>query len=293
MNATATRSFELPVSPDEAYADFCLWPVDPVQAPANDAVQAVSLLFAGADAAGCLPRYQELVRALRAGVGPYRTVWGLKWTGQALGCELYFYDYERLERRLPFQRIAAILAPHIAIPDVVDERLPYFMASAEIPMRPDMFPFDADGVDIYVGNPGSSVSSGICYRAGRSGCELKNFYFFFDRRRDWDEIVRKAACSAQVPLPGFPIETILPAWLTDCRIIVVANKRQCDAVYFSGITVDQLIRFMTELSYPAPLIAYVREARARLAHLRFDVGFDYRMADGRISIVKSGVYNVC
>jgi hypothetical protein len=292
MTITVPHTFEIAVGRDDAYADFCLWPYALATQPAPDAVQGVSLLFAAANIGNCVPEHQAMVAALRQGLGPFRTVYGVKWNGHALGCELYFYDYERIDRTVPFRRTASLLSPHVTVANVVDETVPYFMASVEIPMQRNEFPRALDAVDIYIGNPGSSVSSGICYRADTNGSELKNFYFFFDRRRDWDEIVRKAATSAQVPLPRFDIQAILPRWLTDCRIVVVANKRACDAVYFSGISIDQLIRFLAEFGYPPALVAYAKEARSRLAHLQFDVGFDYRIEPRGLRVLKSGFYNV-
>ena len=63
-------------------------------------------------------------------------------------------------------------------------------------------------------------------------------------------------------------------------------------MYFSGIGVRQLLYFLERLSYPAPIVAFVRDNVANLDHLLFDVGFDYRTEGDRISILKSGYYGV-
>ncbi len=75
-------------------------------------------------------------------------------------------------------------------------------------------------------------------------------------------------------------------------MIVVANKKLNDGVYFSRITIDQLIRFADRLAYPQSIQAFFRDNRARLDHLLFDVGIDYRMTQGSVEIVKSAYYGV-
>jgi hypothetical protein len=278
--------------PSDPALDFCLWPYDPPAAPHPASRAGVNLLYAVAADAGCLPAYSGMVTGLRAALGDFRTVWGLKWNGRAPSCEFYFYDYERLERATPFSRIAAAFAPHGVVTPPVDDAIPYFMVSLETPMAAHGFPARIGSADIYIGNPGSRVSSGICYQVDAVGTELKNFYFFFDAREEWDAIVAKAACSALAPLAGFPLDDVLPPWLRDCRTIVVANKRRHDAVYFSGIGIAQLIRFLRHFGYPPALIAYAERQAPNLAHLSFDAGFDYRMEDGRLVTLKSGFYNV-
>ena len=278
--------------PSDPALDFCLWPYDPPAAPHAGSLAGVNLLYVAAADAGCLPAYSGMVANLRATLGDFRTVWGLKWNGEASSCEFYFYDYERLERATPFSRIAAAFAPHCAVAVPVDDAIPYFMVSLEAPMAAHGFPARVESADIYIGNPGSRVSSGICYLVDAAGTELKNFYFFFDARSEWDDIVAKAGCSALTPLASFPLDDVLPPWLRDCRVIVVANKRRHDAVYFSGIGIAQLIRFLRHFGYPPGLIAYAERQAPNLAHLCFDVGFDYRMEGGRLVTLKSGFYNV-
>jgi hypothetical protein len=86
------------------------------------------------------------------------------------------------------------------------------------------------------------------------------------------------------------MEGILWPELRDCRVIVVANKQRNDAVYFSGIRVDQLLLFLNRMGYPAALVSFVEENKARLDHLLYDVGFDYRVEGDELRILKSGYY---
>ncbi len=80
--------------------------------------------------------------------------------------------------------------------------------------------------------------------------------------------------------------------MRNCNVIVVANKQGNDAVYFSGIDVDQLIFFLKKMNYPGELTFFVEENRSNLDHLQYDVGFDYRMEGKELVILKSGYYGI-
>ncbi len=121
---------------------------------------------------------------------------------------------------------------------------------------------------------------------------LENFYFFFDAQRHLEEAAAKIACSARFDATQLPIERILWPELTSCHTICVANKPQCDTVYFSGVDVDQLRYFLKTLEYPAAIVDFVDEHRSKLDHLLYDVGFDYFVRDGQIQLSKSGYYGV-
>jgi len=63
---------------------------------------------------------------------------------------------------------------------------PYFMFSVEVSAQHIDAEAPVDQIDLYIGNPGSAVSSGICYGLTHSGMELRNFYFFFNARQHAD-----------------------------------------------------------------------------------------------------------
>jgi hypothetical protein len=121
---------------------------------------------------------------------------------------------------------------------------------------------------------------------------LENLYFFFDARRQTQEIAGKAASSAHLDATRVPMDRVLWPELRDCRVIVIANKQTHDAVYFSGITVDQLLIFLRRMRYPGATIAFVEEHRLRLDHLQYDVGMDYRMDGDELVYLKSGYYGI-
>ena len=275
----------------EAFYDFCLWPYQPPVPYANK-LKSVNLLHhsfvvAGLDRAGF-----DLVRAIRAGIGPCRTVWGVKRVGDRIRWEFYFYDYRRREREVSVPRVLAACRPFFGCDVPIDENFFYFMFSIDIDHELIAGSKNLDEVHLYIGNPGSTVSSGICYSMTGVHTRLENFYFFFEARHQWQEILAKLACSVHYDAARWPAERILWPELCDCRVIVVANKQANDAVYFSGIRVDQLLFFLKRMGYDPQLVAFVEANRSCLDHLLYDIGFDYRIVDGEIQILKSAYYGV-
>ncbi len=278
-------------APEDPSRDYCLWDYRPPRSGAGK-LRSASLLWQSFAAAGADPRLAELSRALRDGLGPFRTVWGMKRIGDAVSWEYYFYDYARLGRDVSIGRVLALLAP-FAPSRLRDPSLrPYFMFSIDLDDALVSGRRGLDAINVYLGNPGSSVSSGIAYTMSEAGFRLDNFYFFFDAARERDAIAAKVASSAHLDLPGLDLDTILWPSLRDCGVIVVANKTHNDGVYFSRITVDQLTVFLERLAYPESTVRFVRDNRSRLDHLLYDVGIDYAVVDGRIEVVKSAYYGV-
>lgn len=277
---------------DDPALNYCLWQYVPA-APAEDKFRSVNLLWHSFEVAGLDARAGAIVEAIRDAIGPFRTVFGVKLLPQGLAWELYFYDYERQGRTVSAARVLEAIAPWVRSPVRVDENLPYFMFSIDLDARIAAGEQELDVVHMYIGNPHSQVSSGIAYAVRERATTLENFYFFFDARTQQREAGEKISCSAYYDTGSLPLERILLPELKACQTICVANKQTHDCVYFSGIVVDQLLFFLERLRYPAALVDFVREHRGRLDHLRFDVGFDYRVEAGRLVVLKSGYYGVC
>ena len=270
---------------------YCLWPYER-PAPAADKYRAVNLLFHSFDLAGMPAGAYDIVDALRDGIGPFRTVFGIKWAEGRLGWEFYFYDYMRLKRTVSARRVLEALRPQVGSAVALNEALPYFMFSLDIDATLARAEREIDVIHMYVGNPGSAVSSGIAYGVRADSTTLENFYFFFDARSDMAQAARKIETSPHADLSRIALDQILVPELRDCRTLCVANKRSHDCIYFSGVGVDQLLFFLQRLHYPAATIDFVRQHRALLDHLTFDVGFDYTSRDGRLQVLKSGFYGV-
>ncbi|MBN2437044.1 MAG: hypothetical protein JXL20_00410 [Deltaproteobacteria bacterium] len=275
----------------DVFYDFCLWDYRPAQ-PFENKLRSSNLLFHSFMAMGIDKRAFSIVRAIRQGFGVSRTVYGIKRLGDRIFWEFYFYDYRRRERERSITRLLDFIAPFVRCGIKPNENHFYFMFSIDVTDDLVCGARDLEEIHMYIGNPGSSVSSGICYSVKKEAVRLENFYFFFDAKKELDEIMSKVVCSAYVDSTEMDIQRILWPEMADCKVIVVANKQGNDAVYFSGIGVDQLILFLKRMDYPKDLIAFVEENKDKLDHLQFDVGYDYRMEGRDLVILKSGYYGL-
>jgi hypothetical protein len=275
----------------ERLFDFCLWEYPPA-APCAGKLRSVNLLALSFEIEGLGPRAGEIVRAIRTGLGDSRSVWGIKREAGRTSWEFYFYDYERLQRKRSIPRVLEIIRPWVPCAVATSERNPYFMFSIDLAREQLEDGAPLEEVQMYIGNIGSQVSSGICYAVTAERTTLKNFYFFFDAKTEMESILGKVASSAYLDLAGLRPEAILWPELCRCQTIVVANKRDRDGVYFCRVDVHQLLFFLKRLGYPEALIAFIERNAGALDHMLYDVGFDYRVEDGRLNVVKSACYGI-
>lgn len=276
---------------NEAQFDFCLWEYPAVKSSAGK-LRSINLLansFAGQQAS---ERGMAMAGAIRREFGDSRTVWGIKQAGKEISWELYFYDYARTERERSIPRLIETIRPWVSCDIETSECLPYFMFSIDLSRELLAAQGELQEIQMYIGNIGSLVSSGICYGVTRQETRLKNFYFFFDARRDMSEIEGKVCSSVYLDAADFSIDQVLWPELSDCEVMVVANKTDRDGVYFSRLKVPQLLWFMKRMEYPQSQIQFVESNMDRLDHMLYDVGFDYRMEAGRLQIIKSAYYGV-
>ena len=275
----------------EQFFDFCLWPYRPI-APYTNKYTSANLLFHSFETMRTPDRIYALVQAIREGFGVSRTVWGIKQAEGIISWEFYFYDYRRVERKRSISKLLQIVEPQLACEINVNENFHYFMFSIDIDN--DLFSKsgEIEEIHMYIGNPGSTVSSGICYALTRQATRLENFYFFFDTQKESIDIMNKIACSAHIEASAISIDQILWPQLKNCSVTVVANKQHSDAVYFSRIDIDQLIYFLKRMKYPVETIAFTEENRSRLDHMQYDVGFDYKMEGRDLVILKSAYYGL-
>ena len=290
MTLLDTQPLERSAATDR-YADYCLWDYPPV-APTQGKLRCANLLWRALEAAGASPRFFDACRALRAGLGAFRTVFGVKKIGGRLTFEFYFYDYARLEREVSITRVLEILRPYAACPLVYSEGRPYFMFSIDLDDEIVNGRAPLSLINVYVGNPSSSVSSGICYELTETSFRLANFYFFFDAKTEMDDIAAKVACSAHHDLRSLPLRDILRPDLLDCRVIVVANKKFNDGVYFSRVGIDALNGFLAREAFPPDLVSFAHDHRDELDHMLYDVGLDYVIENGAVRITKSAFYGL-
>jgi hypothetical protein len=277
--------------PGDPYLDYCLWPY-PSAVQKGEKIRSINLLLQSFDVAGAGAEMAKLCAALREGIGDWRTVWGVKNTGGRLSWEFYFYDYKRLERDVSISRVCDIFRGLTGCDLEFNEDCLYFMFSIDVDNDLVTGRKDLDQLNVYLGDVSDYVSAGICYLFNKDGLRLDNIYHFFDAARDMDAISDKVVSSLHLRLSDFDINRILLPDFLDCKTIVVANKKFNDGIYFSRIIIGQLITFLRKMDYPHDLVAQVETNRARLDHLLYDVGIDYRMENGEIRYLKSSYYGV-
>ena len=193
---------------------------------------------------------------------------------------------------ISIERLVNACAGQLALPKTVNPNVPYFMFSFDLTEKAAVQNGTLDSVHVYIGNPGSDVSSGIAYEFTQSSRQLENFYFFFDAQEHQDQIVDKLQCSVFSESWSVPIELLYRPELKGCHTICLANKRTCDTIYYSGVDIDQLLFFLEWQKYPADFSGFVRDRRSQLDHLRYDVGIDYRVLNRQIAFLKHGIYGV-
>lgn len=273
----------------DIFYDYCLWEYKPV-VPHENKFRSINLLFHSFNITNANENFYTLVKSIREVIGIFNTVWGIKQEGKELFWEFYFYDYKRRDRDISISRLLEIIRPFTPSRLKVNENLHYFMFSIDFSNDLLTGKQDLEEVHMYIGNPGSSVSSGICYSLTEEKTRLENLYYFFDAEKQMDDIIPKVICSAHIDTSVIHLNEIILPELKKCRVIVVANKQQNDSIYFSGIDIDQFIFFLKKMDYNAKFISFAEENRSMLDHLKYDVGIDYRMEENRLRILKSGFY---
>lgn len=260
--------------PSDPMRDYCQWPYEaPVPAPPG-ALRSSALLYQSFAIAGQSEKMLAFTDAIAAAAGAFNTVFGVKFAEGRLSWEFYFYDYARTKRRFGTEDFLAAARPHLTVTAPAADDRPYFMFSIEVDERHIDGGEPLDQIDLYIGSPGSEVSTGICYGLTQLGLEMRNIYFFFDAIRHAQDIREKLVENAHVPWSALRLPELLWPEM-DARTIVVANKRRNDGIYFSRIGVDALIAFLERLSFPAEIVAFARANRTPLSHHLFDVGYDF------------------
>lgn len=276
---------------DDPCLDYCLWDYES-NVSRQDKFRSINLLYQSFVTAGVGNEMFELCAALREGIGDWRTVWGVKNVAGDLSWEFYFYDYQRMHREVSISKVIDILGDFTNCQLQVNEDCLYFMFSIDLDDALVKGQRDLQEVNVYLGDISEHVSAGICYRLNENGLRLDNLYHFFDAETAMEHICNKIVASLHVSLTNLDISTILLPEFMPCKTIVVANKKHNDGIYFSRINIMQLIIFLKMMGYPPTLTDWVQNSQAKLDHLLYDVGIDYKMEEGRIRFLKSSFYGV-
>lgn len=277
--ATATDHFN----------NYCLWEYSPITPPSGK-FRSSTLLFHSFLVEHANENAFRLVSLIRDSFGIGNTVWGVKRIDDLLKWEFYIYDYRRRDRERSISKFVEAIIPIAKCSVPVNDNPHYFMFSVDIDNQLLSEARELDEIHMYVGNVGSNVSSGISYSVTRDGNRLENLYNFFRPKEHRDDIIGKICCSGFTDAHKIDLDSILWPELANCSTICLANKQNNDCIYFSGITVDQLLFAMNKLDYPSKIVSFINENRSSLDHLLYDFGIDYTLSNGRMVVVKSGYY---
>jgi hypothetical protein len=287
----------LPVGGSTRFRDYILTAYEPRCDP-RGRLHAASLLRHLLREAGLLERAWPICAALRAHLGDDETVWGVKYAGAATSLELYFYNFDENAPGNPksVSALSRALAPWLCFDSAIDETQKYFMCSFEL---------DAGALAsgrgghfrIYCGSGDRDRKGcGFSYRLEGSAPVLENHYWFYraDRAAELADAIRRLEASPRVRRRRWR-KRLLPQELRDCFTICYAVKPRSDALYFSRVATAQLGAFLAaqRRERPARLVELLEHHADDLAHLSWDVGFDFdaEAGDGPV-LHKLGIHGV-
>lgn len=274
--------------PGDRYFDYCLQPYQP-RRPTEGKLRAENILWKSLEVAGCIDDYREPFAAMQQGLGRDMTVWGVKHAEGRLWWELYLYDPRKEDPAATVEGVSAILSPWVRVAPSPRESIPYMMFSFDLSPG-TLEAGQVDRLNLYL--TGTEEHAGRSYIVTEQGAELDNEYVFMEPKRDIDRVLPLLKSSVFVDYSEEPVlaQVLMPK-LFACKRVCVAKKRFSDAIYFSGIDIDQLLWFLRSFDYPEPLVSFVAAHREGFEHLYFDVGIDYRQQDdGSIVYPKTSFY---
>ncbi|MBX3125333.1 MAG: hypothetical protein KF718_01380 [Polyangiaceae bacterium] len=278
----------LPAAEADRHFDYCLEPYRP-RRPWSGKLRAENLLWHSLLVARQRATWRALLEAVQRHVGKDLTVWGVKWDGERLWWELYFYDPRKESARATIASLTEALAPWLRLGPRVPETVPYMMFSFDLSAAASASG-EVTALNLYL--TGEQAHAGRSYRVTDAGAELENTYRFMEPKRNIDEVLPLIEASVFVDYSARErLKDVLFPVLFACKKVCISKKRDRDAIYFSGIAVDQLLWFLRRFAYPVPLVSFVERHQEQFEHLFFDVGIDYRTdASGRIVYPKTSYY---
>lgn len=229
------------------------------------------------------PLWQQLVSSVHSTIGPDRTVWGVKVENGLLSWELYFYF---MQPELVRQAVEPVTGW-----DIGEVSAPGGTCSIEIRVDHDGRPEPITSIDLYrqVQLSDTICRVATCHTYGADGLQFKNHYTFVPAS-EYDQIHRCVIDGGNYLDPDVPSTEVLRPEFVDCKVVCVAAKRGSDGVYFGGVDHHQFLDFIKWAGFPDELATSISRWGDDLSHIRFDVGFDYKVRDGEAQVIKAGFY---
>ncbi len=275
------------------YYDYCHEAYEPLTA-CRKKLSSDRLFYNSLEGSSDRKAFLRLFKKIRQEVGPWNTVWGVKWARGQISWELYFYNHGIKDSPVSVTHLLRILSSYFKVLSfkAIDvERIPYFMVSVDL--GDDVFQMKAiNGIHLYT--PGrQGVLQGASYHLIQGGCVFENHYDFYHIPAEEEQLVYHVRQNLILSSGNAAIlRHVLVKALMRCGRICVAHKKEREGLYFSRVNVRQLIVFLEWFGYPEHIVSFFREQQARLDHLLYDVAFDCALRAGKLVFDKSSYYSV-
>jgi hypothetical protein len=237
------------------------------------------------------PEVARTFEAAERALGPGRAVWRACWTpsatGGAMSWELYLWSHIGCS---PIVALRAVLAeagatvdPSLDL-DALDACAP-LCASIDLPGSLD------DGgclrtFDVYVPLERATASYFKVSAAGTVLNGTQTRYEGDDRWERFDEALRRTPALAGLR----EVDAVVPRALRQAPLAALTQTTRLVGLYVAGLDLGTLVEAIGELEYSPAVRHFVRREQARLDHLRFDLGYGVRVADGEVEIGKVALY---
>lgn len=237
---------------------------------------------------------RDIVHRIKKGIGAWNTVWGVKCEEGTISWEFYFYNYDRKDPRITITNIFKIIHPKLKLPDLAGsdiERQPYFMFSLDL-HRLMLEKRYIESVHLYSGGRQGVFQGNSCLWDGRSYAG-ENHYDFYRMPAEKEDLIQKIGRSFHLAAHRRVfLQHNLVRSLMNCGVICIAHKRHDDGIYFSRVSIEQLLCFLTSFRYPAHILKYFISQKERLNHMLYDVAFNYTSTPEGVVFKKSSYYGV-
>jgi hypothetical protein len=258
-----------------------------------------------------LPKYIiDRILEIQREQGVNTTLWGLRNEKNKFSLEFYFFYPEKFKQN-SFKELKKILNPHIKKQFTTETLkkgyylISYNLDSPEIKALNVYYPvinrskpmitIDDTGFSFNLENP---VFHSYLFSPGQKALTKTNTYYTFFGVHQLFGILEK---TYEVCRKLFPKENCLlankylglPYLFQNGRMFhssAITVKKETIGLYFIGLSIENFILFLKTHRYPPAYIKALETEKQNLAHLKYDVGLDFYLANGKFKIKKTAFF---
>lgn len=265
--------------------------------PLVDKIRAENLLWHSLRHAEMEDPWRPALRAIQARVGRDRSSFGVFFdrARQALAWELRVLNSPGSEGD-PLGVLAEVreaVAPWFALAPGLDRAPPYAILGLRFDGSDETVNSDRriETVELHARLPEARTLE--VHRTGAGVRERVSTDVVLEPKRDIDQVLPAIKSSAFVDFAEDRrlLGRVLVPELFACRRLYISKRRDCDAIGFSGVNIEQLLFAHIRFEFPPPLIQFLRDHRDALEHLLFDVTVEYLQRDGDLVHTRCGFHS--